>query len=145
MPNRGEECILKEIISSGCDCGQTDSSSDLLIEALARMIERQRGEPIPRAGNPIESRLESVCFRALVDMIESNSGVGFVNVDQGHSAYALGRSGTIDPVMGGDSPEANRLFKVLQQFPTKCHEEIQDLHTWSKFCEFAFAAAQRSK
>lgn len=78
-------------------------------------------------------------------MIESNSGVGFVNADQGHPAYALGRRGKIDPVMDGDSPEDNRLFKVLQRFAPEHHEQIQDLRTWSKFCSFAFAADQRSR
>ena len=137
--------MLKNIISSGGDGGHADCANHLLVEALARVIERQRGKPLPRSGNPIERRLDSVCFRALVEMIESNSGVGFVNADHGHPAYALGRRGKIDPVMGGDSPEDNRLFKVLQRFAPEHHEQIQDLRTWSKFCSFAFAADQRSR
>ena len=97
--------MLWDIISSGRDSGGADGADHLLIEALARVIERQRGEALPRSGNPIERRLESVCFRALVEMIESNSGVGFVNADQGHPAYAMGRRGKIDAVAGGDGPE----------------------------------------
>ncbi len=78
-------------------------------------------------------------------MIESNSGVGFVNADQGHPAYAMGRRGRLDSVTGGDGPEANSLFKLLQRFAPEHHEQIQDLRTWTKFCSFAFAASQRSR
>ena len=137
--------MLWDIISSGRDSGGADGADHLLIEALARVIERQRGEALPRSGNPIERRLESVCFRALVEMIESNSGVGFVNADQGHPAYAMGRRGKIDAVAGGDGPEDNRLFKVLQRFAPEHHEKIQDLRTWPKFCSFAFSASQRKR
>ena len=43
-------------------------------------------------------------------MIETNSGIGFHNCDQGHPAYLLGADdGKVDPVMGGDSPEKNDL------------------------------------
>ena len=73
-------------------------------------------------------------------MIESNSGVGFANADQGHPAYALGRRGIADPVMGGDGPEDNCLFKLLQRFAPEHHEQIRDLRTWSKFCSLAFSA-----
>ena len=138
--------MLKNMMSSGCDCGHPDCPDHLLIEALARVIERQRGEPLPRSGNPIERSVDSVRFRALVEMIESNSGVGFVNADQGHPAYAMGaRRGKIDAVTGGDSPEDSCLFKILQRFGPEHHEQIQDLRTWSKFCSFAFAATRRSR
>ncbi len=136
--------MLKNIISSGGDGGHACGANHLLVEALARVIERQRGKPLPRSGsgNPIERRLESVCFRALVEMIKSNSGVGFLNADQGHPAYAAGRRGEI---VHGDSPEDNCLFKLLQQFAPEHHEQIQDLRTWPKFCSFAFAARKRSR
>ena len=137
--------MLEDIISSGRDCGGADCADDLLIEALARVIERQRGKALPSAGNPIERRLEEVCFRALVEMIESNSGVGFVNADQGHPAYALGRHGSTDGLASGDGPEHNRLFKVLQRFAPEHHEQIQDLRTWPKFCSFALKAYRRSR
>lgn len=61
-------------------------------------------------------------------------------MDQGHPAYARGRKpGKIDVELG-DGPEDNRLFKVLQGFSPECHEQIQDLRTWAKFCSFAFAS-----
>lgn len=137
--------MLDDILSSGRDCGDADDANQLVIEALARVIERQRGKALPPAGNPIQTRLEAVCFRALVEMIDSNSGVGFVNADQGHPAYAMGRHGKIDELAGGDAPEHNRLFKILQRFAPEHHEQIQDLRTWPKFCSFAFAAYRRSR
>lgn len=135
---------MKDIKLTGCESRDPACTNHLVVEALARVIERQRGAPLPRSGNPIEGRLDSVCFRALVEMIESNSGVGFVNADQGHPAYAMGRRGEIDAVTGGDSPEVNSLFKLLRRFAPEHHEQIQDLRTWPKFCSFAFAASQRS-
>lgn len=115
---------------------------ELLVNALARVIERQRGASLPPSGSgKIEIRIASVCFQALVEMIDSNSGVGFVNADQGHPAYAMGRRGKIDAVAGGDGPKTNTLFKLLQRFPPVLHEQIQDLRTWPKFCSFAFRAS----
>ena len=137
--------MLRDTISCGCDCGHDDCANHLLIEALARVIERQRGDLLPDSGNPTERRVEAVCFRALVEMIESNSGVGFVNADQGHPAYASGRQGIEDPVMGGDGPEDNCLFKLLQRFAPEHHEQIRDLRTWSKFCSLAFSAYRRRR
>ena len=43
-------------------------------------------------------------FKALVRMIETDTGTGFLNEDQGHSAYTLGAQGIIDPVAGGGLP-----------------------------------------
>jgi len=137
---REAEGMLRDTISCGCDCGHDDCANHLLIKALARVIERQRGDLLPHSGNPTGGRVEAVCFRALVEMIESNSGVGFVNADQGHPAYAMGRRGKVDPVTGGDGPEDNCLFKLLQRFPPEHHEQIRDLRTWSKFCSLAFSA-----
>ena len=42
-------------------------------------------------------------FSALVRMIKTSSGEGFLNDDQGHPAYTLGAQGKVDAVMGGDS------------------------------------------
>ena len=83
-------------------------------------------------------------FKALVRMIETNSGTGFLNGDQGHPAYALGAQGEIDPVAGGDSPENNDLFKLLASFDQEFHDEGPDLSTWEKFCTFAIDAFNRS-
>ena len=80
-------------------------------------------------------------FKALVHMIETNSGEGFHNSDQGHPAYLLGANdGKVDSVMGGDSPEQNDLFKLLASFDQEFHDAGPDLSTWQKFCAFAVKA-----
>ena len=80
-------------------------------------------------------------FKALVRMIETNSGIGFHNCDQGHPAYLLGADdGKVDPVMGGDSPEKNDLFELLASFDQAFHDNGPDLSTWQKFCAFAVKA-----
>ena len=56
-------------------------------------------------------------FKAFVHMIATISGVGFHNGDQGYPAYLFGANdGKVDPVMGGDSPEKNGIFKLLASF-----------------------------
>ena len=85
-------------------------------------------------------------FKALVHMIETNSGEGFHNSDQGHPAYLLGANdGKVDRVMGGDSPEKNTLFKLLASFDQTYHGVVPnpDLSTWQKFCAFAVDAYNR--
>jgi len=78
-------------------------------------------------------------YHALVRSIETNSGMGFLNVDQGHPAYVLGASGKESKEMG-DSPGQNRLFKLLASFDREFHEHIEDLSTWQKFCTLAVNA-----
>ena len=84
-------------------------------------------------------------FSALVRMIKTSSGEGFLNDDQGHPAYTLGAQGKVDAVMGGDSPEENTLFKLLASFDQTYHGVVPnpDLSTWQKFCAFAVDAYNR--
>ena len=84
-------------------------------------------------------------FKALVRIIETNTGTGFLNEDQGHPAYTLGAQGKVDPVAGGDSPEKNRLFKLIASFDQGFQDEGPDLSTWEKFCAFAVIAFNRSR
>ena len=84
-------------------------------------------------------------FKALVRMIETNAGTGFLNGDQGHPAYLMGVDGETDPVAGGDSPEKNHLFKLLASFDQELHKEGPDLSTWPKFCTFAVDAFNRAQ
>ena len=84
-------------------------------------------------------------FKALVRMIETNTGIGFLNGDQGHPAYTLGAQGVVDPVAGGDSPENNRLFNLLASFDQEFHDGGPNLSTWEKFCTFAVDAFNRSR
>ena len=83
---------------------------------------------------------QDLIFKALVHMIDTNSGTGFQNVDQGHPAYIRGAKGKVG---GGDSPIQNVLFKLLNSFDRRFHEEGPDLSTWQKFCAFAVAAQSR--
>ena len=85
-------------------------------------------------------------FEALVRAIETNSGIGFHNEDQGHIAYRAGaKDGDEVNQNLGDSPEENELFKLLrsfgQEFPE--YEPSIDLSTWQKFCAFAVEAYGR--
>ena len=84
-------------------------------------------------------------FSALVRMIKTSSGEGFLNGDQGHPAYTLGAQGKVDPVMGGDPPEENTLFKLLASFDQTYRSVVPnpDLSTWQKFCAFAVDAYNR--
>ncbi len=106
--------------------------------------------PHRRLHNMISAPTEDekyLIFQALVWMIETNSGTGFLNEDQCHPAYVLGMQGKIDPVAGGDSPEKNDLFKLLESFDQTYHGVVPnpDLSTWQKFCTFAVESYKRVK
>ena len=47
---------------------------------------------------------KQLLYRGLLCLVESNSGYGFCNNDQGHPAYAIGQSGQYDYAQWGDSP-----------------------------------------
>ena len=81
-------------------------------------------------------------FRALVHMIDSNSGIGFHNADQGHPAYLVAAA-TDSTEQLGDSAEQNALFKLLASFAPEFYSEGPDLSTWRGFCAFAVAAYNR--
>ena len=88
-------------------------------------------------------------YKALVMMIEANSGVGFHNSDQGHPAYRMGASdGMSDSNTWGDGPEQNRLFKILVALNPEFLEDSSigpDLTTWQKFCTFATNSYDRKR
>ena len=115
-----------------------DGSGDIyyIAQALVRKIARDGGESLPKSGSGIYygDRFEEIVFRAIVEMIASNSGVGFHNCDQGHPAYRVRARGGIGM---GDGPGENRLFQLLQTFDQKCHQEVCDLSTWDSFCKLA--------
>lgn len=94
--------------------------------------------------NPTDDE-KYLIFKALVRMIETNSGTGFLNEDQCHPAYTLGMHGEVNPVAGGDSPEKNDLFKLLASFERTYHEAGPDLSTWPKFCTFAVESFKRER
>ena len=85
-------------------------------------------------------------YTALVRAIETNSGIGFHNSDQGHPAYRAGaKDGDEVNRIWGDSPEENELFKLLLSFKELHKGETgPDLSTWQKFCAFAVEAYDRA-
>ena len=92
-------------------------------------------------------------YLGLVALVKGNSGIGFCNTDQGHPAYAIGRSGTFDYGQWGDSPEHNTLFKMMHTLSVSLSEadldsssEVGDyIFCWADFCSMAYAAYEKSK
>ena len=120
--------------------GEEYEHAEYIIEALVRKIASDNNHPLPKAGTGYYlDRAEEIIFGALVEMIASNSGVGIHNCDQGHPTYHFGAR---DEVKHGDSPERNQLFRTLQTFDPKHHQEIYDLSTWAKFCKLVVGAVR---
>jgi hypothetical protein len=96
---------------------------------------------------------KQLVYRGLLSLVTSNSGYGFCNNDQGHPVYAVGRNGTHNHRKWGDSPDHNRLFKMMHTLSVELSEaeidgsaEISDyVFSWSDFCHLAYAAYERTK
>ncbi len=86
---------------------------------------------------------KELIYKALVHMIDSNTGTGFINADQGHPAYIAGASSRIDVGILGDSPGRNILFKLVSSLCEQLPGIEPDLSTWEKFCSFATNAFNR--
>jgi len=93
--------------------------------------------------NPTDVQ-KAMIFNALTHAIETNSGIGFRNGDQGHPAYLAGANAE-DSQAWGETPEENELFQLLLSFDHKFHENGPDLSTWQKFCGFAVMARDRTR
>jgi hypothetical protein len=87
-------------------------------------------------------------YRGLKCLIESGSGVGFLNKDLGHPVYRSGASGAPSAILKdealGDSPEKNRLFKMLSKLSKELKQSSigytdwwYDFSEWTAFCKFA--------
>jgi hypothetical protein len=99
---------------------------------------------------------KELIYQGLKALIEHGNEAGFVglhNNDPGHPVYvagALGIEGELNPKDPADSPERNRLFKMLselsQDFIAR-HEQgyiwFRDLRTWRKFCYFVVECHQK--
>jgi hypothetical protein len=90
-------------------------------------------------------------YEGLLKLVTSNSGEGF-HGDQGHPAYRVGRSGDVDYEQWGDSPEHNRLFKVMHELSVSLNaaEEknptVTDyVFSWADFCRMATDAYDRQR
>lgn len=105
----------------------------------------------PFAGLSYSER--KLLYLGLVSLVKSNSGNGFQNCDQGHPAYAVGRSGKFDYNAWGYSPERNKLFKMMHTLTVSLSEaemdgssEVADyVFCWADFCELAYAAYEKPR
>ena len=96
---------------------------------------------------------KQLLYQGLLSLVTSNSGHGFTNSDQGHPAYAIGRSGKFDYAAWGDSPDCNDLFMMMHTLSVELSaaeidgsSEIGDyVFSWSDFCNLAYSAYDNAK
>lgn len=96
---------------------------------------------------------KQLLYGGLLALVKANSGVGFYNNDQGHPAYAIGRKGEFDFAQWGDSPDSNKLFRMMHALTLSLgaaeidgKSEISDyIYSWSDFCNLAYSAYERVK
>lgn len=83
-------------------------------------------------------------YQALLHAIDTNSGIGFHNADQGHPAYQAGaEDGTRDLNGWGDSPEANGVYKMLPWLSERHGTPGNQIRNWREFCQRAYKASRR--
>lgn len=100
-----------------------------------------------------EFREKAIIYQGLLCLVQSNSGIGFCNRDQGHPAYAYGKEGKYDYAMFGDSPDHNSMFKMMNELTVALCEADADarseirkfVYSWSDFCQLAYAAYEEHK
>jgi len=97
-------------------------------------------------------RQKQYIFQALKMMIESSSGIGFHNKDQGHPFYNVGAEGEKYPATDADGPKKNQLYKMLSELSGdfKANNETgyvwwYDFSEWRNFCKFAYDAYSRKR
>ncbi len=83
-------------------------------------------------------------YESLLHAVKSNSGIGFANADQGHPAYRVGRDGKHDYQTFGDSPDHNKLFKMMHALSVAANETDESftasgelVFSWADFCRLA--------
>jgi hypothetical protein len=93
-------------------------------------------------------------YRGLRALIESNSGIGFHNMDQGHPFYRFGANGkTIPgPDRHEESPEVNALYNMLSSLCDRLEREgragdtwFYDFRGWPNYCRFAVESHDRAR
>ena len=107
----------------------------------------------PTAIDSLEPLDRYVLYTALLHAVESNSGIGFCNSDQGHLAYRVGaKEGKFDYESYGDSPERNRLFKMMHALSVRMNEDAESfdstlelIFSWQDFCRIAVTAYDKTK
>jgi len=91
-------------------------------------------------------------YESLRFAVKSNSGLGFLNADQGHPAYRVGRTGGHDFHALGDAPEHNRLFKMMHELSISANAADESfsasgdlVFSWADFCRLATDAYDQHK
>lgn len=110
-------------------------------------------EPTPSKFEGTTFDDKQLLYQGLLSLVTSNSGYGFANNDQGHLAYAVGRSGNFDYETLGDSPDRNRLFQMMHALSIELNvadidgtSEVGDyVFSWADFCNLAYAAYEKAK
>lgn len=110
-------------------------------------------EPAPSPFESLSFFDKQLLYLGLLSLVTSNSGHGFANGDQGHMAYAIGRNGKYNYETWGDSPERNRLFRMMHALSIELSaaeidggSEIRDyVFSWSDFCTLAYSAYEDVK
>jgi len=95
---------------------------------------------------------KQLIYRGFLALVNSNSGYGFGG-DQGAPAYAIGRNGTVDQNMWGDSPDKNNLFKMMHDLSIQLSDAEIDgsseigeyVFSWADFCNLGYGAYEKSK
>ncbi|HEX9912625.1 MAG TPA: hypothetical protein VGB01_05175 [candidate division Zixibacteria bacterium] len=98
----------------------------------------------------LDSGQKYIIYSSFVYIVKSNSGIGFLNEDQGHPAYILGRESKNDYEKFGDSPEKNELYKMMKELSEFLKDSLdfsrKDLvFSWSDFCKMATDAYNKQK
>ena len=95
----------------------------------------------------LDMNQKQIVFQALKRLVESASGIGFHNHDQGHPFYSSGAEGKTDAFPDGDSPKENDMYKMLSELSRdfKAHDQTgyvwwYDFSEWQDFCKFAYDA-----
>lgn len=89
---------------------------------------------------------EYFVYEALVHALQTNSGIGFHNSDQGHPAYVVGRDGHSDYHTWGDSPEENEVYQLMVKLTNALGESARPpVRNWADFCQLATEGYRESK
>src|SRR5437016_2620134 len=91
---------------------------------------------------------KALIYRGLLNLVKTNSGFGFCNRDQGHPAYVVGIDGKYAYQSFGDSPDRNRLFKMMHELSVAlCEGDVDGsseigeyVYSWCDFCRIAYNA-----
>jgi hypothetical protein len=78
-------------------------------------------------------------YLGLLALEKGSPEIGFANSDQGHPAYRMSKSGGFDYDKCGDSPDRNRLFKMMHT-PSVAPSEAE-LDGSSEISDYVFSWA----